>query len=92
MRNDTIPSFRNSFCALSLTLEKVLLERGYGRVLFDGSTPPLLRRIKRLNKERDSKSCAMSIESRRVQAPRSVEEQCRVLLGSSLEKPNIPSI
>ncbi len=25
MRNDTIPSFRNSFSALSLTLEKVLL-------------------------------------------------------------------
>ncbi len=27
MRNDTIPSFRNSFSALSLTLEKVLLEK-----------------------------------------------------------------
>ena len=27
MRDDTIPSFRNSFFALSLTLEIVLLER-----------------------------------------------------------------
>lgn len=27
MRDDTMPSFRNSFFALSLTLEKVLLER-----------------------------------------------------------------
>ena len=27
MRNDTILSFRNSFSALSLTLEKVLLEK-----------------------------------------------------------------
>ena len=43
-----------------------------------------LRRIKRLNRERDSKSCEISIEHDSSPRLRSSGAQCRVLLDSSI--------